>query len=107
VAVRHRSISFSQRNPLLTKESRSSVFNLAFFHSLDGLGCRATTLGQTLPLHYRPSSSPHHSSCSLTGMPSSSKCKVSSLVFAWGLHWWWTAAAHLDLFYCAAAAEAV
>jgi hypothetical protein len=40
VAVRHRSISFSRRNPLLTKVSRSSVFNLAFFHSLAWLGRR-------------------------------------------------------------------
>jgi hypothetical protein len=38
VEVHHKSISFSWRNPLLTRESRSSVFNLAFFHSLAGLG---------------------------------------------------------------------
>jgi hypothetical protein len=30
---------FSRRNPLLTRASRSSVFNLAFFHSLARLGC--------------------------------------------------------------------
>jgi hypothetical protein len=39
-------------------------------------------------------------------MPSSSKCKVSSLAFAGGLHWWWTAAARLDFFYRAAAVAA-
>jgi hypothetical protein len=38
VAACHRSISFSRRNPLLTKASRSSVFNFSFFHSLAGLG---------------------------------------------------------------------
>jgi hypothetical protein len=36
VVVRHRSISFSQRNP--TRASRSSVFSFTFFHSLAGLG---------------------------------------------------------------------
>jgi hypothetical protein len=38
VVVRHRSISFSRRNPLLTKESISSVFSFTFFHSLARLG---------------------------------------------------------------------
>jgi hypothetical protein len=38
-AARHISISFSRKNLLLTRESRSSVFNLAFFHSLVGLEC--------------------------------------------------------------------
>jgi hypothetical protein len=36
--VRHKSISFSQRNPLLTNVRRSSVFNITFFHSFVGLG---------------------------------------------------------------------
>jgi hypothetical protein len=31
-------ISFSQRNPLFTNASKSSVFALDFFHSLFGLG---------------------------------------------------------------------
>jgi hypothetical protein len=34
----HIAISFSQRNPLFTSASRSSVFILDFFHSLFGLG---------------------------------------------------------------------
>jgi hypothetical protein len=34
---RHISISFSRRNPLFTRASRSSVFILDFFHSLFGL----------------------------------------------------------------------
>jgi hypothetical protein len=38
-AVRHMSISFSHRNPLLTRASRSSVLILDFFHSLAGFGC--------------------------------------------------------------------
>jgi hypothetical protein len=37
VAGHHKSISFSRRNLLLAKESRSSVFGFAFFHSLAGL----------------------------------------------------------------------
>jgi hypothetical protein len=38
-ATRHRSISFSHKNLLLTNASRSSVFKLDFFYSLAGLGC--------------------------------------------------------------------
>jgi hypothetical protein len=36
--ARHMSISFSQRKPLFTSASRSSVFALDFFHSLFGFG---------------------------------------------------------------------
>jgi hypothetical protein len=36
-------------------------------------------------------------------MPSSSKCKVSSLAFARGLPWQWTAAALTDLIWSAVA----
>jgi hypothetical protein len=36
-AARHMSISFSRKNPLFTRASRSSVFILDFFHSLAGL----------------------------------------------------------------------
>jgi hypothetical protein len=39
-AARHMSISFSRKNPLFTRASRSSVFILDFFHSLVGLGRR-------------------------------------------------------------------
>jgi hypothetical protein len=38
VVVRQRSISFSWRNPLLTKVRMSSVFSFSFFHSFTGLG---------------------------------------------------------------------
>jgi hypothetical protein len=36
--ARHMSISFSQRKPLFTSASRSSVFALDFFHALFGFG---------------------------------------------------------------------
>jgi hypothetical protein len=76
MAIRHRSITFSRRNPLLTRASRSSVFSVAFFHSLVGLGKEwkaAMTPGRHLRLHYDFSSSMHRSSSSLPGMSSSSK----------------------------------
>jgi DNA phosphorothioation-dependent restriction protein DptG len=47
-AARHMFISFSRRNPLFTKASKSSIFILDFFHSLDGLGRRGDVGGDDL-----------------------------------------------------------
>jgi hypothetical protein len=58
----------------------------------------ATTLEQIPPTRCGISSFPHQSSSPWTEMPSSSKCRESSLAFAQGLRWWQAVAAHLDLF---------
>jgi hypothetical protein len=44
-AARHKSTSFSRRNPLLRSASRSSVFTLDFFHSWLGFGRGGDTSG--------------------------------------------------------------
>jgi hypothetical protein len=57
-----------------------------------------TILEKIPPPHRGTSSYPHQSLSSWTEMPSSSKCRESSLAFARGLRWWWTVAARLDFF---------
>jgi hypothetical protein len=97
-AAHHKSISFSRKNRLLTKASRSLVFSLDFFHSLadwDAGEIVATTQGQIPPLHCGTSSCPLRSLSSWKEMPSSSKCRGSSLASARGLCRWQTVAAHL------------
>jgi hypothetical protein len=60
VVARHMSISFSRRNPLFTRASRSSAFILDFFHSLAGLGRGEMLAGMTSeqipPFYYGTSS---------------------------------------------------
>jgi hypothetical protein len=89
VVTRHRSISFSRRNPLLTKVRRSSVFNFALFHSFDGFdrveGATTTKLDWHRRSHHGSSSSMCRSWCSSTEVPSSSQSRVYSLAFARGL----------------------
>jgi hypothetical protein len=44
-AALHMSTSFSRRNPLFSRASKSSVFALDFFHSRFGSGCSGDTGG--------------------------------------------------------------
>jgi hypothetical protein len=109
MAVRHRSISFSRRNPLLTKVSRSSVFNLAFFHSLAWLGRRVddnddsgAEPSASLRVLFLPA---------LVFMLLDRDAFILEVTGVFthirsGLHWRWTTAVRIDLIYCAAAAAA-
>jgi hypothetical protein len=101
VAVHQRSISFSRRNPLLTKVRRSSFpSSIPLLDWGEGTKAVTMTIGRHHRLHHGFFSSTRRSSCSSLGMPSSSKLPESSLAFAWGcegggLRWW----AQLDLIY--------
>jgi hypothetical protein len=110
-AGRHKSISFSRRNPLFTKASRSSVFSLDFFHYLGGLGCGGDVGGDDSWAD--PSDSlrdlffPHQTSSPWTEKPSFSKSRGSSLASARGLRWRWVVAACGDFSISRAAAEVI
>jgi hypothetical protein len=91
-ATLHMSTSFSRRNPLLRRASKSSVFALDFFHSRFGSG-RGGDTGGVVPVADLAASSralffPPAAFVVFDGdAASSSRCTVSSRAFARGLHW--------------------